>query len=147
MAASPGLRTLAGVKAKPKPVAGAFVGEALKRLEADLGGDSTVALIFEAPKRPPKDDFDGLGAVTFTAGGLLWLPNLIGLSAFHVWSPFGLSPVLAVAAVELVEGCPKMFVPDVDEAISLVESEASRAALPKELEVEKADEPNPAPLL
>lgn len=84
LAVSAGLTALAGVMAKPKPVVGAFVGEVLKRLEAGLGGGSAVVLVFDAPKRPLNGDFDGLGAMTLTVGELLWLPNLIGLSAFHV---------------------------------------------------------------
>lgn len=84
LAVSASLTALAGVKPKPKPVVGALVGEVLNRLDTGLGGDSAVTLIFEAPKRPLNGDFDGLGAMTFTTGELLWLPNLIGLSAFHV---------------------------------------------------------------
>lgn len=84
LAVSVSLTAVAGVKPKPKPVVGALVGEVLNRLETGLGCDSAIALVFEAPKRPLNGDFDGLGAVIFTTGELLWLPNLIGVSGFHV---------------------------------------------------------------
>lgn len=84
LAMSAGFTALAGVKPKPNPVVGAGIGEVPNRLEVDLSGNSGVALVFEAPNRPLNGEFDGLGAVTLTTGDMLWLPNLIGLSAFHV---------------------------------------------------------------
>lgn len=74
-------------KANPNPTLGDFAGVELNMLEVGLAGVSFAALAGGDPNRPPKDGFDGVGEITLTPGVSLALPNLIGVSGFHVWSP------------------------------------------------------------
>lgn len=106
---------LAGVKPKPKLLPAGFVGVVPKGVKMSLAGESAAALDFGAPKSPVNDDFDGLGAVMLTGGASLCAPNLIGLSAFQVWSPFGLSSVLSGSGAVVEGSFPNAFWLGVDE--------------------------------
>ena len=115
--------------ANPNPTLGDFAGVVLKMPEVGLAGVSFAVFAGGDPNKPPNDDLDGDGEVTWTPGALLEAPNLIGVSGFQVWSPGEGLPESTSLSAGVDEDCwpkklevrldwvaePKMFVAGLDE--------------------------------